>query len=283
MKEHKKLYIIFTILITIFSITFVVKYIQNDTFSAIAIGKYILKHGLDFKEHFNIQNNLSYHNARYLFNIVVALIYNKFNFFGIYAFVCLITAVLANTIFNALLKLKNNIIVSFIITMVTILFSFTYFTARAQIISYLFLFIELYSIEMLIKTNKKRYIIYIILSSILIANFHTTIWLMTLVLFLPYLAEYILSKFIKKNKYLYYDNINIKVLLITFILTILSGLCTPLGLLPYTYIFKTMGGISPLYIDELKRTNIIRYYNMLFYTIVYIIVLIKLKFKILNY
>ena len=42
MKKHKKIYIIFTILITIFSISLVTKSLQNDTFSAIAIGKYIL-------------------------------------------------------------------------------------------------------------------------------------------------------------------------------------------------------------------------------------------------
>ena len=280
MKNHKKIYIIFTILITIFSISVVSKNLQNDTFSAIAIGKYILNHGLDFKEHFNMNPNLSYHNARYLFNIVMALIYNKFNFFGIYAFVCFIVAIIGNTIFNILLKLKNNIIVSFIITILSIFLSFAYFTARAQIISYLFLIIELYSIEMLIKTNKKRYIIYILISSILIANFHTTIWLMTLVLFLPFLAEFILSKIIKKPKILYYENINIKLLLIAFILTFLSGFCTPLKTLPYTYIFKTMGGLSPLYIDELKKTNIIKTYNILFYTIVYISLFIYSKFKI---
>lgn len=282
MKKHKKIYIIFTILISILSIALVNKSLQNDTFSAITIGKYILNHGIDFVEHFNIQNDLKYHNARYLFNILIALIYKKFNFFGIYVFVCLIIAILGNTIFNVLLKLKNNIVVSFLITVLTLFFSYEYFTARAQIISYLFLLVELYSIEMLIKTNKKRYIIYIILSSILIANFHTTIWLMTLVLFLPYFAEYILSKikYINKNKFLYYEDINIKILLITFILTILSGFCTPLGTLPYTYIFKTMGGISPLYIDELSKANLFKTYNLLYYTILYIGLFIYTKFKI---
>ena len=60
MKKHKKIFIIFTILITIFSISVVKKSFQNDTFSAIAIGKYILNHGIDFTEHFNIQSDLKY-------------------------------------------------------------------------------------------------------------------------------------------------------------------------------------------------------------------------------
>ena len=66
---------------------------------------------------------------------------------------------------------------------------------------------------------------------------------MTLVLFLPFFAEFILSKIIKKPKILYYENINIKLLLIAFVLTALSGFCTQLKTLPYTYIFKKQGNI----------------------------------------
>ena len=64
---------------------------------------------------------------------------------------------------------------------------------------------------------------------------------MVLILFLPYFMEYIFNKtkLINKCKQLYIENINIKLLLIAFILTIFSGLISPLGLTPYTYMFKT--------------------------------------------
>lgn len=282
MKKYKKVYIIFTILITFFSISIVNKTIQNDTFSAIKIGDYILKHGLDFIEHFNMQTNLSYHNARYLFNIIIAIVYNHFGFFGIYLFACLITAIIGNMVFNILLKLKNNMVVSFLTTMIMLFCSKVFFTSRAQIMSYLFLTIQLYSIEKLIKTNNYRYIFYIILCSILTANIHTTIWLMTLLLFMPYFMEYILSKtkYIKRSKRLYYDYINIKILLVTFLLVLFSGLCTPLKDLPYTYMFKTLSGASTLYITELQKVNIFSNYSLLIYTIIYILLFVYFKIKI---
>ena len=50
-KTYKKLLIIFSIAITIFSIGIVFKTFQNDTFFNIAIGKHILENGIDMKEH----------------------------------------------------------------------------------------------------------------------------------------------------------------------------------------------------------------------------------------
>ena len=282
MKKEKRLYILFTILICLFSIFIVNKAMQNDTFSAIAIGKYILNHGLDFKEHFNITSNLSYHNARYLFNIIITLIYNNFGFNGIYIFVILITSLIGIVIFNIILKQNKKIYLSFYTTLFIMFISRGFFCARAQIVSYLLFILEIYFIEKLNSTNKKRYIIYILASSILIANIHTTVWPMTLVLFMPYFMEYVFSKinFLKNSKQLYTSNINIKLMLITFILTIFSGLATPLSLTPYTYMFKTAFGFSKEVIDELKISNLFTMYQFLIYTVIIIYLLVYKKVKI---
>ena len=154
-----------------------------------------------------------------------------------------------------------------------------YIAARAQTISYILFFLEILFIEKLLEKNKIRYLIYLIIISILIANIHTTVWPITIVLFMPYLAEYILSKFIK-SKILYSDIKSIKLLLITFLLVILSGLVTPLGLLPYTYMFKTMSGISTKFIMELKPVNVFFTYNILLLFVIYIYLFVFLKKKI---
>ena len=46
-KNYKKILIVFSIAITIFSIGIVYKTFQNDTFFNIAIGKHILENGID--------------------------------------------------------------------------------------------------------------------------------------------------------------------------------------------------------------------------------------------
>ncbi len=282
MKNNKKLYIIFTILIIIFSSSIVIKELKNDTFTAIKIGDYILHNGIDFIEHFNIDNTLIWHNARWLFNVIVALIYNAFGFVGIHAFVFGLSSILGLTIFNLLKKQNNNLILSFILTIFTMESLGGYICARAQTISYLLFLIEIFSIDKLVSTNKKRYIFIILICSVLVANIHTTVWPMTLVFFLPYIAEYILSKIklINKTDKLYYENINIKLLIITFIIISLSGLLTPLGLTPYTYMFKTMSGVSSEYIIELQPTNILTNYAFLAYIVIYIILLVYLRIKI---
>lgn len=282
MKKKTITYIIFTILICLFSLFIVNKVMQNDTFSAIAIGKYILKHGIDFKEHFNITNNLSYHNSRYLFNIIMSLLYNNFGFAGIYIFTIIITMLIGILIFNIILKQNKKVYLSFFITLFILFISRGYFNARAQIVSYLLFILEIYFIEKLNSTNKKRYIIYILISSILICNIHSTVWPMTLILFMPYFMEYIISKtkFIKKSKQLYTENINIKLLLITFILTLFSGLISPLVLTPYTYMFKTVFGFSKQIIDELKVPNLFTMYTLLIYTILCIYLLVYKRVKV---
>ncbi|MBQ3475876.1 MAG: hypothetical protein IJH20_06885 [Bacilli bacterium] len=280
--KNKKTYIIFSTLIIIFSVCIVDIVLQNDSFSAIKIGDYILHNGIDFVEHFNYDNTLVWHNSRWLFNIIISLFHSSFGLYGVYYFTMIMNAIIGLTIFNCLLKRKNNIILSFFISIFTLYLTAPYVTGRAQIVSFLLFFLEIYSIEQLIDTNKKRYIVYIVLSSILIANIHTTVWPMTMVLFIPYFLEYFLSKtkLMKKTKSFYLNISNIKFLLITFILVCFSGLLTPLGSTPYTYMFKTMSGISTKFISELQMPNIFTNHRFLIITIILILLFVKNKNKI---
>ena len=141
MKNKKKLYIFLSILLSIFCITIVKKSFENDTFSAIKIGDYILKNGLDFVEHFNF-NDLIYHNARWLFNVIMALLYNNFNFLGIYIFTIFNSIILGLIMFNISYKHTKNILVAFFITLISMELVGPNLVARAQTPSYILLFLE---------------------------------------------------------------------------------------------------------------------------------------------
>ena len=276
--KNKKIYLLFSFLIVLLSISIVNKTLQNDTFSAIKIGDYILHNGIDFVEHFNF-NTLNYHNARWLFNIVLAFIYNNYDFLGIYLFVIINSIVLGLIMFNASFKYSKSILSSFVITFISLELIANSIVARAHTISYILLLLEVLFIEKLINKNKIKYIFVIIILSILLANIHTTVWLMSLVLYLPYFAEYFFSK-VTKNNVFYSETNSIKLLSISFILTALSGLCTPLGFLPYTYIFKTLSGFSSSFILELQRANVFFNYVLLIPFIIYIYLLVYKRRKI---
>lgn len=217
--------------------------------------------------------------------MAIAFIYNTFGFAGIYAFVVIIASLTALSLFNILLKQKNNIVLSFIATVISMLLmtSNWSFTARGQIISYLLLLLEIYFIEKLISTKQKRYYIIFFVMSALIVNFHASVWYMTIILVLPYLAEAIMHK-IMKNKNLekskiILEPISIKMLIIVILCLVLGSFISPIGIYTYTYMFKVIGGISSTFISELQQTDIISSIGMILGLIVIDILMLATKSK----
>lgn len=183
------------------------------------------------------------------------------------------------------MKQKNNIVLSFIATVISMLLmtSNWSFTARGQIISYLLLLLEIYFIEKMISTKQKRYYIIFLVISALIVNFHASVWYMTIILVLPYLAEAIMHK-IMKNKNLekskiILEPISIKMLIIAILCLVLGSFISPIGTYTYTYMFKVIGGISSTFISELQQTDIISSIGMILGLIVIDILMLATKSK----
>ena len=183
------------------------------------------------------------------------------------------------------MKQKNNIVLSFIATVISMLLmtSNWAFTARGQIISYLLLLLEIYFIEKMISTKQKRYYIIFFIISVLIVNFHASVWYMTVILILPYLAEAIMYRLMKnknleKSKIIL-EPISIKMLIIVILCFALGSFISPIGTYTYTYMFKVIGGISSTFISELQQTDIISSIGMILGLIVIDILMLATKSK----
>ena len=283
--KNKKLYIVFSMLLIVIILMTVTKEMQNDTFFTIATGEHILQEGYDNVDHLTWHENLGFYKLRWAFDVAIAFIYNTFGFAGIYAFVVIIASLTGLSLFNILLKQKNNIVLSFIATVISMLLmtSNWSFTARGQIISYLLLLLEIYFIEKMISTKQKRYYIIFLVISALIVNFHASVWYMTIILVLPYLAEAIMHK-IMKNKNLekskiILEPISIKMLIIAILCLVLGSFISPIGTYTYTYMFKVIGGISSTFISELQQTDIISSIGMILGPIVIDILMLATKSK----
>ena len=283
--KNRKLYIVFSMLLIVIILMTVTKEMQNDTFFTIATGEHILQEGYDNVDHLTWHENLGFYKLRWAFDVAIAFIYNTFGFAGIYAFVVIIASLTGLSLFNILLKQKNNIVLSFIATVISMLLmtSNWSFTARGQIISYLLLLLEIYFIEKLISTKQKRYYIIFLVISALIVNFHASVWYMTIILVLPYLAEAIMHK-IMKNKNLekskiILEPISIKMLIIAILCLVLGSFISPIGTYTYTYMFKVIGGISSTFISELQQTDIISSIGMILGLIVIDILMLATKSK----
>ena len=283
--KNKKLYIVFSMLLIVIILMTVTKEMQNDTFFTIATGEHILQEGYDNVDHLTWHEDLGFYKLRWAFDVAIAFIYNTFGFAGIYAFVVIIASLTVLSLFNILLKQKNNIVLSFIATVISMLLmtSNWSFTARGQIISYLLLLLEIYFIEKMISTKQKRYYIIFLVISALIVNFHASVWYMTIILVLPYLAEAIMHK-IMKNKNLekskiILEPISIKMLIIAILCFVLGSFISPIGTYTYTYMFKVIGGISSTFISELQQTDIISSIGMILGLIVIDILMLATKSK----
>lgn len=257
-KKDILIHIIQILLLIIFICSSVDKEFQNDTFFTIAIGERVLNNGIEKEEKLVWHDGLEYTNSRWMFDSIIYTINEHFGFWGIYVFVILLAVIQGVIWYLIINKISKKKFYSFIMTLCVMYLSSYMFTARAQTISFLIFIIEFYIIEKLLETNKNRYSIILIILAALLMNIHASVFPMYFVLFLPYIAEYILYllKLNKSDKLIIESKNNIRKILIVLVITILLGFCLPEGISPYTDMFKAMGGVSTEFIKELQPITI---------------------------
>lgn len=264
MKKQTIFKIMAIILIAIFCISITPKTLQNDTFYTIKIGEHIIKNGeIDMKDPFSWHEELEYTYPHWLYDVIIYLIYSIGGMTGIYISTCIFAVILGLTIYKVNSKLSQNKVVSFVITIGAIYMLRDYIAARAQLVTFILFILQMFFMEKLIDTKRKRYGIGLIAISILIANLHVAVWPFMFVLYLPYIAEYIIAiieertakkygKEVKQgDKIIITKKDGTKYLVIVMLICVLTGLLTPLGpTTPYTYLVKTMQGNTTQNISE---------------------------------
>lgn len=264
MKKQTIFEIMAIILIAIFCISISPKTLQNDTFYTIKIGEHIIKNGgIDMMDPFSWHEGLEYTYPHWLYDVIIYLIYSIGGMAGIYVSTCIFAVILGLTIYKVNSKLSQNKVVSFVITIGAIYMLRDYIAARAQLVTFILFILQMFFMEKLIDTKRKRYGIGLIAISILIANLHVAVWPFMFVLYLPYIAEYIIAiieertakkygKEVKQgDKIIITKKDGTKYLVIVMLICVLTGLLTPLGpTTPYTYLVKTMQGNTTQNISE---------------------------------
>jgi hypothetical protein len=195
-----------------------------------------------------------------VFDVIIATIYNKFDFAGIYAYTIIMSISIGIAYFISVYHKTKNVKISIVFTLGVEYFARAVFVARAQEISFLIFILEFLFIQKLLETNKKRYAVLLIILPILLANFHSSVYPVYFVFYLPYFAEFVLHKILtafgkKTRKIKIEKEENIKTLFIVFVISLFTGLCTTTGLAPYTDMFKVMFGVSKQFIGELTSST----------------------------
>jgi len=294
MKKQTIFEIIAIILIAIFCISISPKTLQNDTYYTIKIGEHIIENGgIDMMDPFSWHEGLEYTYPHWLYDVMIYLIYSFGGMLGIYISTCVFATILGITIYKINSKLSNNKVLSFVITIGVIYLLKDFIAARAQLVTFILFILQIFFIEKLISTSQKKYGIGLIAISILIANLHVAVWPFMFVLYLPYVAEYLIAiieekiakrfnKEVKQN-----DKVTItkrsgtKYLIIVMLICVLTGLLTPLGpSTPYTYLYKTMQGNTTQNINEHLPMTLIEKPKILGILIIFLAIFTLTKTKI---
>ena len=343
--SNAKFTILAIILIAIFSFALTPITFQNDTYYTIKIGEHIQNYGIDMQDPFSWHENLSYTYPHWLYDLLTYWIYAIFNMQGIYIVTCILSIILGISIYIVNSKITKNQILSFLITLDVMYLLKAYITARAQLVTFILFIWTIFFIEKFIQNKKIGYAIGLVLISIAIANLHVAVWPFYFVLYLPYIAEYLIAILgeivfyqkaqifflekrvkginkklekanevnktklklklenletklektkqtadkikIKREKYnenpykvKLTKNPNVKWLILIFIICLFTGLLTPIGDTPYTYLFKTMEGNTTQNINEHLPMTLIDQIPVIITLIIFLSILIFTKAKI---
>ena len=336
-----KFMIIAILSIIIFSIAITPVTLQNDTFYTIKIGEHIKNYGIDMKDPFSWHEGLPYTYPHWLYDLLTYYIYSIFGMQGIYITTCILSCILGTSLFLVAEKLTKNKVISFAVTIGAMHVLKPYIAARAQLVTFILFIWTIFFIEKFLETKKIRYAIPLIIIPILIANLHAAVWPFYFVLYLPYIAEYLiavitdtilysklskamlklqirrierlqakeknikeekLQKLKDKQKELETQtskikirreeinrkpykikiirNKNVKYLIIIMIICVFTGLLTPIGDTPYTYLYKTMMGNTTQSINEHLPMTLIENVEAMCMIIIFLAVLTFTKTKI---
>lgn len=171
--------------------------LQNDTFYTIPIGEYIYNNGVSDLTTDNFSwHELPYTYPHWLYDLMMFVIYNSFGQTGIYASTMIFTSILGISIYVLSNKKSKNKPVSFVISICAIYLMKDFLAARAQLVTFILFVWEVLFIEKFLEKGRIRYAIPLILMAWLIANLHCAVFPFYFVLFLPYVAEYLLTVFV---------------------------------------------------------------------------------------
>lgn len=307
-----KFNILAIVAIVIFCISLCPITLQNDTYYTIKIGEHIVNtKTVDMQDPFSWHENMPYTYPHWAYDVIIYLIYNAFGLMGIFISTIVLACVLGVLMYFTNYKISKNKPVAFFITIGAMYLMKDYIAARAQLVTFILLELAILLIEKFLETKKIRYPIGIVLISIAIANLHCAVWPFFFVIFLPYVAEYLIftiidaepiykvkqklydvrikiyNKLLNKKKEKYTEKINktiakkeeaieahkkfvenqknrrenpyrikyeknkaTKWLILIMVICAFTGLLTPLGDTPYTYLYKTMQGNTTENISE---------------------------------
>ena len=199
-----------------------------DVYFVMNLGRYILENGFPHVDPFTIHENLKLVPQQWLSGVLFWEVFKHLSFDGLR---------LANFIFGVaciliywrlcLFVSGGRKTLSFVLSLAIGIFVAPSIVLRPQIISTLLLLIEVFCLEKFTRSGDAKFLIALPLVSCALINFHAAMWLMSLVICVPFL-------FVKNFRH-------VKFLIAAMAGIFLCGFINPYGAEAMTYVFRSYG------------------------------------------
>lgn len=213
--------------------------LDNDIWFLLNHGRYIVENGFPVIEPFSIHENFEFIVQQWLFSVIVHYAYTLMGKWGImlvvYASAVVVTILLYKI--TMLLSSEKFYLSVLLTTVISLLFCMYYMVSRPQIITYIIILTAFYLLEKYVVTDNAKWLWFLPVLSLLLINFHSSMWWLLFAFFIPYL----ISSF-RINKW----NINTEPirkapLFITGIFMLVAGFINPYGYKAIAYVFSSFG------------------------------------------
>ncbi len=233
---------------------------DNDIWFLLNNGRYIFQHGIPKVDPFTIHEGLDYIMQQWLTSAIFWKVYDFFGPKGILTMVMLLAILLIYLYYRLCFTISNNKKLSVLITAIIMVLCYKKIVSRPQMFTYIALILEMIFLEMYIKKDNWKYLIPLVIISLLEINLHSTMWCFLFLVLIPYILNGI------KIKNITIDKVRIMPLIIVGILMILVGLINPYGHKSLLIIFNSYGSsninshvteMQPLTIDKFDGKSLI--------------------------
>ena len=208
---------------------------ESDIWFLLSYGKKIITSGFPKHDFLSMHENFSFVMQQWLSALSFYQVYKLLGGVGLFLLVFIINALIIFFLYKLCMLLSDNKVFSSVVTtcIIDILLQNFFIIPRPQVYSLLLFIVTVYILELYLKKNSKS--IYLLpLVSLLLINFHASMWLCLFILTMPFIFEFTLLFIKKKDKRIFK-------LLLMVLLSFLVGFLNPYGIKNMFYSLTSYG------------------------------------------
>ena len=227
--------------------------LDNDIWYLLSEGRYIVQHGIYYIDPLSMHEGLHVVVQNWLSASIFWIIYSAFGEVGLFTTILICNVFICILLFKICMLLsEKNYVLSFLLMFATdVILLSSYMVSRPQIFSFIVLLGLIYVLELYIKTENWKYLIWLPIFSLIEVNMHASLWVMLYLFMLPYVIDSFKCSLLRTQGY------KKKPLFLWIGISMVVGLINPYTYKAITFIFTSFTDqLMHAYINELLPFSI---------------------------